>query len=82
MYNIGSGVARSFLEVTEILQSELKTNLSIEYFPNPYKNYQLDTQADISSSKKYLDYMPEFSLEDGIKSYIEEIISFHDIDIS
>jgi ADP-L-glycero-D-manno-heptose 6-epimerase len=75
VYNIGTGLSRSFLEIVNILQIELETNLGIEYFPNPYKGYQFHTQADISDTKKYLGYTPNFSLEDGIKAYIPEIIS-------
>jgi ADP-L-glycero-D-manno-heptose 6-epimerase len=73
VYNIGSGCARSFLEVADILQMELNTNFEVDYFANPYSGYQNYTQADIYSTKRDLDYDPKFSLEKGINKYIPEI---------
>jgi len=72
-YNIGTGVPRSFQDIADILQEELRTDLGTEYFPNPYLDYQLHTQANITESKKNLSFNPKFSLEQGIKSYIPEI---------
>jgi ADP-L-glycero-D-manno-heptose 6-epimerase len=76
-YNVGSGIPRSFQEIADILQKELKTKLGTEYFPNPYKGYQMHTQADISASKNNLGFDPKVSLEQGIKSYIPEIKRLH-----
>jgi ADP-L-glycero-D-manno-heptose 6-epimerase len=73
VFNIGTGIPRSFQNIADILQKELKTNLQIEYFPNKYDNYQMHTQADISSAKDSLNFEPAISLEDGIKAYIPEI---------
>jgi ADP-L-glycero-D-manno-heptose 6-epimerase len=76
-YNVGTGISRSFQEIADILQKELGTDLGTDYFPNPYNGYQMHTQAEISSSKKYLDFKPMFSLEVGIKTYIPEIRRLH-----
>ena len=80
-YNIGTGIPRNFQEIADILQKELDTNLGTEYFPNPYNDYQMNTQADISSTKKNLGFEPKFSLERGIKAYIPEILRLHGADI-
>jgi len=55
------------------LQKELGTNYCTEYFPNPYTGYQMHTQAEVATSKEYLDYTPQWELEEGIKDYIDEI---------
>ena len=73
VYNIGTSKPRSFQDIADILQKELKTNLGTEYFINPYDGYQIHTQADISESEKYLEYKPEITLEQGIKAYVPEI---------
>ncbi|NPA81667.1 MAG: ADP-glyceromanno-heptose 6-epimerase [Epsilonproteobacteria bacterium] len=75
VYNVGTGVARSFEDIAKILLKELGSDLEIEYFENPYdkKAYQNFTQADIEDTKKYLGYEPKFSLEEGIKAYLPEI---------
>ncbi|MCG3675067.1 ADP-glyceromanno-heptose 6-epimerase [Aliarcobacter butzleri] len=75
IYNVGTGNARSFEDIVNILQKELQINNGKEYIPNPYVgSYQFFTQANIETTTKYLGYEPKFSLEDGIKAYIPEIL--------
>jgi ADP-L-glycero-D-manno-heptose 6-epimerase len=74
VYNVGTGKARSFQDIVDILQKELGTSLPCEYIPNPYVgSYQFFTQADIKDTKTFLNYEPRFSLENGIAAYIPEI---------
>ncbi|MCF6212578.1 MAG: ADP-glyceromanno-heptose 6-epimerase [Flavobacteriaceae bacterium] len=73
VYNVGTGKARSFQDIADILQNEFGTQLGTEYFPNPVKGYQYHTQADISESKIFLGYEPNWSLEQGVKDYATEI---------
>ncbi|MDD5156429.1 ADP-glyceromanno-heptose 6-epimerase [Sulfurimonas sp.] len=74
IYNVGTGKARSFQDIVDILQNELQTSLVCEYIPNPFVgSYQFHTEADISSTRDALGYEPKFEMEDGIKSYIDEI---------
>ena len=81
-YNVGTSISRSFQDIADILQKELDTNLGTEYFDNPFDGYQLNTQADITSTKENLSFEPNFSLEEGIKTYIPEIKRLHGEDIS
>jgi ADP-L-glycero-D-manno-heptose 6-epimerase len=81
-YNVATGIPRSFQEIADILQNELDTDLGTEYFSNPYDGYQMNTKADILSTRKNLSFMPRFSLEKGIKAYIPEILRLHGTDIS
>ncbi len=73
VYNVGTGKPRSFQDIADILQKELGTDYGTEYFPNPFTGYQMHTQAEVATSKEYLDYAPEWELEEGIKDYISEI---------
>ncbi len=74
VYNVGTGKARSFQDIVDILKKELQIKREDEYIPNPYaKQYQYFTQADISLTKEFLNYEPQFTLEDGIKAYLPEI---------
>ena len=81
-YNVGTGISRSFQDISDILQKELGVDLGIEYFPNPYDDYQMHTQANIGSSKDNLGFLPQVSLEQGIKSYIPEIKRLHRTEIT
>ena len=74
IYNVGTGIARSFQDISDIVQKELKTTYKTEYIPNPFiGQYQFFTQANVSRSKEFLSYEANYSLEDGIKDYIPSI---------
>ena len=74
IYNVGTGKARSFEDIVNILQKELEIDNGKEYIPNPFVgSYQFFTQANIDSTKKNLGYEPRFEMEDAIKAYIPEI---------
>jgi len=82
IYNVGTGKARSFKDIVDILQDLLQTNYEVEYFPNPYRGYQFHTEADISLTKKYLGYSPAYSLETGIEKYLPDLIrNFKNTDV-
>jgi ADP-L-glycero-D-manno-heptose 6-epimerase len=82
VYNVGTGIPRSFQDIANILQNELGTNLEIEYFRNPYNGYQMHTQANLKSSYENLGFKPKYSLEQGIKAYISEIELLHGTETS
>jgi len=74
VYNVGTGKARSFEDIVNILQKELKIDNGKEYIPNPFiGSYQFFTQANIDTTKENLNYEPQVSMEEGIKAYIPEI---------
>ena len=74
IYNVGTGKARSFEDIVNILQKELEIDNGKEYIPNPYiGQYQFFTQANIDTAKENLLYEPKYSMEEGIKNYIPEI---------
>jgi len=70
IYNIGTGRATSFNEIIEALNEAMGTNLAPEYIDNPYgKFYQDFTEADLTETKKYLGFEPEFDIKKGVKDY-------------
>lgn len=74
VYNVGTGKARSFEDIVNILQKELEIDNGKEYIPNPFiGSYQFFTEANIESTKENLNYDPKYTMEDGIKAYIPEI---------
>lgn len=74
VYNVGTGKARSFEDIVNILQKELEIDNGKEYITNPYiGQYQFFTQANIQTTKENLNYEPKYSMEDGIIAYIPEI---------
>lgn len=74
VYNVGTGKARSFEDIVNILQKELEIDNGKEYIPNPFVgSYQFFTEANIESTRENLNYDPKYTMEDGIKAYIPEI---------
>jgi len=70
IYNLGSGRARSFNELVEILNRSLGTDFKPEYIENPHAHYQNFTQADLTSVRGALGYQPQFTLETGVADYM------------
>ena len=75
VFNVGTGVPRSFQEIFDILKTEFETDLEPEYIENKFsKQYQFFTQANIENTKKVLNFNPVYTLEKGIKDYKNDII--------
>jgi nucleoside-diphosphate-sugar epimerase len=69
-YNIGTGVTTSFNDIYRIVKEEMHSSILPRYVPNPLKNYQYFTQADIGKARKDLGFEPEFDLRSGIRKMI------------
>ena len=82
IYNVGTGKARSFQDIVDILQRELGTKLKCEYIPNPFiGSYQFHTEANIATTTELLGYIPAYEMEDGIKAYVDEIRRIYDEEV-
>ena len=71
IYNLGTGQARSFNELIDVLNKCLGTNFQPDYIDNPHAHYQSFTQADLSNVRRALGYEPRFPLEDGVREYMQ-----------
>jgi len=73
IYNVGSGVATTFDELAKTLNNVLGMNLEPDYFAMPYdpKTYQTKTQADLTLTKKELNWQPGYNLENGIRETVD-----------
>jgi len=71
IFNVGTGQARSFNELIDVLNKCLSTNLQPDYFDNPHAHYQNFTKADLTNARKALRYEPRFPLEDGVRDYMQ-----------
>lgn len=80
LYNLGSGKARTFLDLANATFAALKKEPRIEFIDTPIDirdKYQYFTEADMSKLKS-IGYPHEFtSLEDGVKDYVQEYL-IHD----
>jgi ADP-L-glycero-D-manno-heptose 6-epimerase len=71
IYNLGTGQARSFNELVDVLNKCLGTKFEPDYIDNPHAHYQNFTQADLSNVRRALGYEPQFPLEEGVRDYMQ-----------
>ena len=71
IYNLGSGRARSFNELIDVLNLSLGTDFKPDYIENPHAHYQNFTQADLASVRSALGYEPKYPLETGVADYMK-----------
>src|SRR6059036_3274293 len=71
IYNLGTGQARSFNELVDVLNKCLGTNFQPDYIDNPHAHYQDFTEADLNNARSALGYKPRFALEDGVRDYMQ-----------
>ena len=71
IYNLGSGHARSFDELIDVLNRSLGTDLKPDYIENPHAHYQNFTEADLANVRRALGYEPKYSLETGVADYMK-----------
>jgi ADP-L-glycero-D-manno-heptose 6-epimerase len=71
IYNLGTGQARSFNELVDVLNKCLGTNFQPDYIDNPHAHYQNFTQADLTNARRALGYQPKFLLEEGVRDYMQ-----------
>ena len=73
IFNLGSGQARSFNELVDVLNKCLGTNFQPDYIDNPHAHYQNFTQADLTNARSALGYEPRFPLENGVRDYMQSL---------
>jgi len=71
IYNLGSGHARSFNELIDVLNRSLGTDFKPDYIENPHAHYQNYTQADLANVRSALGYEPKYPLETGVADYMK-----------
>ena len=77
LYNVGTGEARTFLDLAQAVFQAMEVEDNIEFIDTPEnirKNYQYFTQADISKLRK-AGYKQSFTnLEEGVKDYVQHYL--------
>ncbi len=71
-YNVGTGVSTDFNTIARQVKEISGSNSSIVHIENPFRNYQMYTQADISKIQSQIGWKPRVSLRDGISILLEK----------
>ena len=68
--DLGTGVNLPVKKVAEMIIELTKSKSKIEYFPLRTGEVKVHTKADLTNAKKYLDWEPKTTLEEGLKKTI------------
>ena len=80
LYNLGTGQARSFLDLAKNTFYALGKTAQIEFIDTPIDirdKYQYFTEANMNKLKSIGYHHPFTSLEDGVKDYVENYLVGH-----
>ncbi len=78
IYNVGTGQARTFNDLVANVYKNMNKNININYIdmPDKIKNqYQYNTKADISNLSKAGYNKNFFTIEEGIKDYVNNYLN-------
>jgi ADP-L-glycero-D-manno-heptose 6-epimerase len=82
IFNLGTGLARSFVDLVSSIGSALDKPVNIEFIDMPESiraNYQYFTQAQMNKLKNAGYTSPFYSLEDGVADYVRQYLLQPDI---
>lgn len=71
IFNIGTGLSYSVRELTEMIIDLFGNNIEVEFKDQKRKSEVMDTRADISKAKSFLNWQPKIAIEDGLKRLIQ-----------
>ena len=77
LYNLGTGKAITFNDLVKSIYSAIEKEPLIEYIDTPVDirdKYQYFTEADMSKLKKAGYDQPFYSLEEGVKEYVNKFL--------
>jgi len=72
IFNVGTGIAKSFNDVIGMLNDALGKNIEPIYKPNPIKNYVYHTLADTYKAESVLGFKARVTLDEGITLLLQE----------
>ncbi len=72
VFNIGSGVSHSVAELIKLVQGLKKTNYPLRSQAERRKGEIMDTVADITKAKRKLDWVPRWTLLEGLEEMLNK----------
>ena len=72
-YNVGTSVSTSFNAIAELFSEFFGETIEFSYKANPFKNYQLFTQADMTRTYAAINWKAKYNLRQGIIEMMQEL---------
>ena len=76
-YNVGTGTTTSFNQIATMVKSICESESRIVHVKNPFKNYQMFTQADMRKTFKELRFKPTYDLKGAIREMTQIELRSH-----
>jgi UDP-glucuronate 4-epimerase len=78
IFNLGNNKPVKILDLVSILEKKLKKKAILNFLPMQ-KGEVLKTYADISKSKKLLNFTPKVSIEEGMEEFLNWYQKYHEV---
>ena len=77
IFNLGNSKSIKLLEFIETLETSLKTKAKKEFLPMQHGDVQ-ETSADTEALRKWINFKPNTSLEDGIEKFTKWYLDYYE----
>ena len=74
-YNVGTGISTDYNTIAAMVKQITGSKSQIVHVPNPFKSYQMFTQADMAKSERELKFRPEYDLKKAIDEMFQKYLS-------
>ena len=74
-YNVGTGISTDYNTIAAMVKQITGSKSQIMHVPNPFKSYQMFTQADMAKSERELKFRPEYDLKKAIDEMFQKYLS-------
>lgn len=73
-YNVGTGISTDYNTIAGMVKQITGSTSEIVHVPNPFKSYQIFTQADMTKSEKELKFRPEYDPKRAINKMFQQYL--------
>ncbi len=74
-YNVGTGISTDYNTIAGMAKQITGSKSEIVHVPNPFKSYQMFTQADMTKSERELKFRPEYDLKGAVDKMFQKYLS-------
>ena len=74
-YNVGTGISTDYNTIAAMVKQISGSKSEIGHVPNPFKSYQMFTQADMTKSERELKFKPEYDLRRAVDKLFQKYLS-------
>jgi len=74
-YNVGTGISTDYNRIAAMVKHITGSKSEIVHVPNPFKSYQMFTQADMTKSERELKFKPEYDLKGAVDKMFQKYLS-------